>query len=58
MLKMQKFIYQFLIKKGRDAKIEKMNSLKGYIKSILASKINHLRHMPDIDFYLDDIWTM
>jgi ribosome-binding factor A len=41
-------------KEGRDAKIEKMNSLKGYIKSILASKINHLRHMPDIDFYLDD----
>jgi len=41
-------------KEGRDAKIEKLNSIKGYIKSILSSKMNHLRRMPDIAFYLDD----
>lgn len=41
-------------KEGRDAKIEKLNSIKGYIKGQLSSRMNHLRKMPDIDFYLDD----
>jgi len=41
-------------KEGRAAKIAKLNSIKGYIKGQLSTKMSHLRKMPDIDFYLDD----
>ena len=41
-------------KVGRDVKIAKLNSIKGYIKGQLSTKMSHLRKMPDIDFYLDD----
>ena len=41
-------------KKDRDVKIDKLNQIKGYIRGQLASKVNHLRHIPELDFYLDD----
>lgn len=41
-------------KEGRDAKIKKLNEIKGFIRTQLASKVNHLRSIPDLDFYLDD----
>lgn len=52
--KIAKVYISIFEKEGRDAKIEKLNSIKGYIKSNLAKKVNHLRQMPDISFYLDD----
>lgn len=52
--KIAKVYISIFEKDGRDAKIKKLNSIKGYIKSNLVRKINHLRQMPDIVFYLDD----
>jgi len=53
-LKNAKIYISVFEKEGREEKLVKLNELKGFIKSELASKIRHLRHIPDIDFYLDD----
>jgi len=53
-LKNAKVYISIFDKKFRDVKIEKLNQIKGYIRSQLASKVNHLRHIPELDFYLDD----
>ena len=53
-LKNAKIYISILEHDGRDRKIEKLNSIKGFIKGQLSKKMNHLRQMPDIDFYLDD----
>ncbi|MEN8192157.1 MAG: 30S ribosome-binding factor RbfA [Bacteroidota bacterium] len=53
-LKNAKIYISIFEKDKRDEKIEKLNEIKGYIKSQLASKINHLRNIPDLDFYIDD----
>ncbi|MDA3859775.1 MAG: 30S ribosome-binding factor RbfA [Melioribacteraceae bacterium] len=52
--KIAKVYISIFEKEGRDLKIEKLNSLKGFIKVNLSRKVNHLRQMPDIVFYLDD----
>ena len=52
--KIAKVYISIFEKEGRDAKIKKLNSIKGFIKANLAKKVNHLRQMPDIVFYLDD----
>ena len=41
-------------KDERDAKIEKLNNIKGFIRNQLAAKISHMRHIPELDFYIDD----
>ena len=53
-LKNAKIYISIFEKEGREEKVVRLNKLKGFIKAELASKIRHLRHMPDIEFYLDD----
>ena len=53
-LKIARVYISIFDKEGREEKIAKLNELKGFIKSELASKLRHLRHMPDLEFYLDD----
>ena len=53
-LKNAKVYISIYEKENRDAKIEKLNDIKGYIRTQLASKVSHMRSVPDLDFYLDD----
>ncbi|NOX65330.1 MAG: 30S ribosome-binding factor RbfA [Chlorobi bacterium] len=53
-LKSAKIYISIFEKENREEKIDKLNQIKGYIRSLLASKINHLRNIPDLDFYIDD----
>ncbi len=53
-LKNAKVYISIYEKDGRQTKIAKLNDIKGYIRTQLASKVNHLRNIPDLDFYLDD----
>jgi len=53
-IKNAKIYISIFEKEGREQKIEKLNSIKGFIKAELSGKIRHLRQMPDIAFYLDD----
>ena len=53
-LKNAKIYISIFEKEGREEKIKKVNSIKGFIKGQLSTKMNHLRQMPDIEFYLDD----
>ena len=53
-LKNAKIYVSIFDKDMRDEKIEKLNEIKGYIRNQLAPKINHLKSIPSIDFYIDD----
>jgi ribosome-binding factor A len=53
-LKNAKIYISIFEKEGREEKIKKVNSIKGFIKGQLSTKMKHLRQMPDIEFYLDD----
>ena len=41
-------------KEKRDVLLQKVNDIKGYIKSQLAQRIRNLRFIPDLAFYIDD----
>ncbi len=53
-LKGAKVYISIFEKENRDVKIEKLNQIKGFIRNHLAAKISHIRHIPELDFYLDD----
>ncbi len=53
-LKNARVYISILEKENKEEKINKLNKIKGYIRGQLASKVNHLRNIPDLDFYLDD----
>ncbi len=53
-LKNAKVYISIFEKDERDAKIEKLNKIKGFIRNQLAAKISHMRHIPELDFYIDD----
>lgn len=53
-LKNAKVYISIYEKDGRQKKITKLNDIKGYIRTQLASKVSHMRNIPDLDFYLDD----
>ena len=44
-------IYQ---KEKREELLQKVNEIKGFIKSQLAQRIKNLRFIPDLTFYIDD----
>lgn len=44
-------IYQ---KEKREELLQKVNDIKGLIKSQLAQRIKNLRFIPDLTFYIDD----
>lgn len=41
-------------KEKRDQLLQKVNDIKGLIKSQLAQRIKNLRFIPDLTFYIDD----
>ncbi|MCF8240385.1 MAG: 30S ribosome-binding factor RbfA [Melioribacteraceae bacterium] len=41
-------------KEKREWALEKINDLKGLIRSELASRVNNLRFVPELFFYIDD----
>lgn len=41
-------------KDKRNSTLAKINELKGTIRMYLAERINYLRHIPEIDFFIDD----
>lgn len=53
-LKNAKVYISIFEKDERDVKIDKLNQIKGFIRNQLAAKINHMRHIPELDFYIDD----
>ncbi|MEI7811583.1 MAG: 30S ribosome-binding factor RbfA [Ignavibacteria bacterium] len=52
-LKIAKIYFSVFQKEGRNASLEKINEIKGLIRSELAHKIK-LRFTPDLHFYIDD----
>lgn len=41
-------------KEKRESTLSKINELKSTIRMYLAERINYLRHIPEIDFFIDD----
>jgi len=41
-------------KEKRESTLARINEIKGTIRMYLAERINYLRHIPEIDFFIDD----
>jgi len=41
-------------KEKREKTLAKINEMKSTVRMLLAGRINYLRHIPEIDFYLDE----
>lgn len=52
-LKLAKVYFSVFEKENRDSVLEKINDIKGLIKSELARKVS-LKTVPDLMFYIDD----
>lgn len=52
-LKLAKVYFSIYNKENRDAVLQKVNDIKGFIRSELAHRIR-LRFVPDLHFYIDD----
>jgi ribosome-binding factor A len=53
-LKIAKIYFSAFEKEKREEILNKINELKGFIRSELASKIRNLRFIPELQFYIDD----
>ena len=53
-LRNAKIYISILDKENRESAFEKVNELKGYIKGLLSQRINKLKYMPDLTFFIDD----
>ncbi|MBU0561426.1 MAG: 30S ribosome-binding factor RbfA [Bacteroidetes bacterium] len=53
-LKIAKIYVSIYRKEEREEALQRLEELKGFIKAKLASKVRHLRQIPDLNFYLDD----
>jgi len=53
-LKNAKVYISIYNKEKRDELLQKVNDIKGFIKSQLAQRIKNFRFIPDLAFYIDD----
>lgn len=53
-LKIAKIYFSAFEKEKRDEILERINELKGFIRSELARKIRNLRFIPELTFFIDD----
>ena len=53
-LKLAKVYISIYDKEKREAALEKVNEINGFIRSQLAGKLKNLRQIPELSFYIDD----
>ncbi len=53
-LKIAKIYFSAFEKERREEILNKINELKGFIRSELARKIRNLRFIPELNFFIDD----
>lgn len=53
-LKIAKVYISIYDREKREAVMEKVNGINGFIRSQLAGKLKNLRQIPELAFYIDD----